>query len=60
MKDKEKKQDQTITSAGEVELTEEELDQVAGGFTWLDNKGKRIDGVGEIKPNDPDAYLKSK
>ena len=44
MKDQDKQQDQTITPAGEIELTEEELreeelDQVAGGFLKLDGSG---------------------
>ena len=42
MKDQGKQQDQKITQSGEVELTEEELDQVAGGWTWGTNKIENV------------------
>ena len=42
MKDQDKKQDQTITPAGEVELTEEELDQVAGGWKVEEGEQKSV------------------
>ncbi len=42
MKDQDKKQDQIITPAGEVELTEEELDHVAGGWKVEEGEQKSV------------------
>ena len=60
-KDKESKQSQTITSAGEVELAEEELDQVSGGWIIIESvsgPNNDNDGVGKIKPKEPDTRWK--
>ena len=46
-----KKNDDKITAAGAVELEENELDQVTGGYTENDSKGKRITGISGV--NDP-------
>lgn len=43
--------DDKITEAGAVELDENELDQVTGGYTENDSKGKRITGISGV--NDP-------
>ena len=58
MSKKEQDEEKTITPAGEVELTEDELDQVNGGYTSSDGctkkSGSRVAmDIDDIKPRSP-------
>ena len=51
MSKKEQDEEKTITPAGEVELTEEELEQIDGGgeIKWS-TRCKEIDDIKPVKP----------
>ncbi len=53
MKNQDKQQDQKVTSTEEVELTEEELDQASGGWSW--GASQSFDGTKSGKGNYTDA-----